>query len=652
MKKTLKARLILWIWGTAIVIFAAILYINYIFSRNDMKRNLRLNAETLARYYAKNFEEEFSQSVAIPRMTSIYLETSFEDINERDVKEYIKQTLKKNPHIYGSTIAFEPYSFIPDKKYFAPYYYNKEGKLAYVQLGSEEYDYFNLDWYKIPKEKSEDLWTEPYFDEGGGNIIMTTYSCPFYYKKEFKGIATVDVSLMKLTEEISKENVSFSGYVFIVSKKGVFVSFPDKDQILKGNIYNYNKELAKKMTSGEEGFIKTIEPLRKENSWIIYKPIKGADFSIGIVYPERMVIAGLYSLQQEVIMTGFAGLVVLLIVIIILSNSIVRPLTSLVEAVNRLGRGGLQISPEDQKERCTFTSFLREPAAEEKDTKISIDTNIYEVQTIEISFNNMVDSLKKYIQENQRITIEKERIENELTIAREIQMSVSPTNFPAFPERKDIDIFGKTTPAKEVGGDFFDFCFIDKERLAIVIGDATGKGVPAAIFMAVSRAFLKSTALKGYEPGECLRTVNDLLCSENYMDMFITVFYGVLNTSTGDLFYCNGGHNPPWIVKKDKIEKLEIASGPALGMFEEANYKTVKTRLEKSELIFTYTDGVDEAMDSFGNLFTNGRLKEILEKSYGFSPSDTVNKVQSAVEIFSEGAEQADDITMLAVKRM
>ena len=652
MKKTLKLRLIFWIWGTTIILFSILTYINYTYSRNEVEAYIKENAYNIARYYAKNFEYKFSRTAIIPEMAATHLKTSLRDSKEGEIKEYLLDILEENPHIYGSCIAFEPYEFNQEKEFFAPYYYFKDKKPAFVELGEKKnYDYLNQSWYTSAKEKGEPLWSEPYFDTGGGDTVMITYSVPFYYNSKFKGVVTADLCLKEMNEEIRKEDLLISGYIFIVSKEGAFLSCPDKKEILKGNIYNYDKQLASLMTSGEEGFIEAKDPFNSDNSWISFYPVKSSGFSIAVVYPEDEVMMAVYNLQKENIITASIGLIILLIIIILISNSIVRPLSSFVEDVNKLSYGELdQAAPLSEDANYNLTSFLRN--THDVSHRISVNTPIYEVRALETSFNNMICSLKKYIHENQSITAEKERMEKELSIAREIQMSVSPRKFPAFPDRKDIDIFGKTSPAKEVGGDFYDFFLIDEEHLGFLIGDAAGKGVPAAIFMAVSRAFLKATALKGYKPGECLKDANNLLCSEDYMDMFITVFYGILNTSTGKLVYSNGGHNPPYLIKDGTIENLEIASGPALGIFDGADYKTVETVMEKGNGLFLYTDGVDEAFDPEENLFTSERLEKILKEMEDFSPQKSIRKIYREVKKFAKGAPQADDITMVAIKHI
>jgi serine phosphatase RsbU (regulator of sigma subunit) len=373
-------------------------------------------------------------------------------------------------------------------------------------------------------------------------------------------------------------------------------------------------------------FVKISEPYQNGEAWIYIYPIRNGNFCIGFVYPYQEVMEEVYKLRNQTIISGVIGFSLLLIIIIILSNSITYPVTQLVEFVKKVAKGDLE-------------------------HKISVDTSTYEVRTLVISFNKMMDDLKKYIEENQKVTAEKERIANEIKVASRIQMSIIPQVFPAFPERKEIDIFAKIIPALEVGGDFYDFSFIDEDKLGFVIGDAAGKGVPAALFVAVSRSFLKATAtaMKSFEPGECLRHVNELLCSEDYMNMFITIFYGTLNVKTGELLYCNAGHNPAYIIKKDgTLECLNTVNGPALGAFSGVDYNTVK--LDMGDGIFLYTDGVTEAFNKEGELFSDKRLETILQNMEHFIPEESVKLVVDEVAKFADGAPQSDDITVMAVK--
>ncbi len=242
-------------------------------------------------------------------------------------------------------------------------------------------------------------------------------------------------------------------------------------------------------------------------------------------------------------------------------------------------------------------------------------------------------------------------LHKELEVASTIQKSILPSEFPPFPERHEFEIHAAMTPAMEVGGDFFDFFLIDEARLGFVIADVSGKGVPAALFMAVSRTLIKATALGGLAPEECLSQVNRVLTSENVSGMFVTVFYGVLDLSSGEVAYCSAGHNLPYVMRRDgRVEALERTGGLALGVFARAAYKSKRIRLETGDGLFLYTDGITEAMDADKNEFTDHRLEELLRKLPGKPLAEIIDGVVSEVTSFASGAPQADDMTTLVLR--
>jgi sigma-B regulation protein RsbU (phosphoserine phosphatase) len=203
--------------------------------------------------------------------------------------------------------------------------------------------------------------------------------------------------------------------------------------------------------------------------------------------------------------------------------------------------------------------------------------------------------------------------------------------------------------AKEVGGDFYDFFMIDQDRLGFVIGDVSGKGVPAAIFMAVSRTLIRATGLKGLPADECMNYVNNLLCNESVSCMFVTVFYGILNTSTGEIEYVNGGHNPPYVLSGSEIRKVEMTGGPILGCVEDFNYKSKKLQLKPGERLFLFTDGVTEAFNRNGEVYGDDRLELFLRSRLSSQIDDVVKESMVEINTYSAGMEQSDDITYLAI---
>ena len=246
--------------------------------------------------------------------------------------------------------------------------------------------------------------------------------------------------------------------------------------------------------------------------------------------------------------------------------------------------------------------------------------------------------------------IEKERLEEGLKLAHDIQMSMLPKTFPPFPERRELDIFAAITPAKKVGGDFYDFFFLDEDRLCFAIGDVSGKGVPAALFMAVVKTLFKAIAGRVQNPSDILSTINQEICRDNDSQMFTTLFCGILNTRTGEIKYSSGGHNPPYHLSRAGVQQVPKTGGRVLGLLEETSYGWGRLALGSSETIFFYTDGVTEAMDPAGQLFSERRVESILTQTKFASAREQIEHLTSQITLFAAGAEQSDDITALAIR--
>jgi len=260
-------------------------------------------------------------------------------------------------------------------------------------------------------------------------------------------------------------------------------------------------------------------------------------------------------------------------------------------------------------------------------------------------------TIKRYSENLKAETAARERIESELRIAHDIQNSMLPRIFPPFPERKEFDIFATMDPAKEVGGDFYDFFFIDNKKLCVIIGDVSGKGVPAALFMAISKTLFKTQALRGLPPREILTTVNDVLCLDNQMCMFVTVFCLILDTETGEVEYCNGGHNPPLLCTQNGcFEFINVPKGFVVGAMEHLQCEGKRLMLKPNDTIFLYTDGVTEAMNPKKELFSENRLKEGLELVKDNGLQDIVASMRREVSNHAQDEPQSDDITMLLLR--
>lgn len=261
----------------------------------------------------------------------------------------------------------------------------------------------------------------------------------------------------------------------------------------------------------------------------------------------------------------------------------------------------------------------------------------------------------RYIHESLQEHNQLESIKNDLVVAGDIQRTILPQTFPPFPELTDmIDIYATMVPARDVGGDFYDFFRIDDNRIGLVIADVSGKGVPASLFMAVSRTLLRATALRGGPSGECLSYVNKLLCKESLDSMFVTVFYGIYNCQTGIIDYTNAGHNPPYILRENGIiETLPVSSNFIIGVFDDLNFESAELWLEQGDSLLMYTDGVTEAFNEKREQFAEKRIEETLENVHkGATTQSLVTNVLQKVKEFAGSYPQSDDITLLAIRRI
>lgn len=299
---------------------------------------------------------------------------------------------------------------------------------------------------------------------------------------------------------------------------------------------------------------------------------------------------------------------------------------------------------------CGAARSMVENLENEESIQVSVHTG-NEIEELFDSFKQMYGDVKDYISKLSIVTAEKERIGAELDVAAHIQASMLPCIFPAFPERPEIDIYATMTPAKEVGGDFYDFFMVDDRHLAIVMADVSGKGVPASLFMVIGKTLIKDHTLPGRDLGEVFTAVNNLLCESNSEGLFITAFEGVLDLVTGDFTFVNAGHEMPFIYKAGgAFEPYKVRAGFVLAGMEDMCYKAGSMVLEPGDKLFQYTDGVTEATDMNNQLYGMKRLEEILNKVKDGTPDDILPAVKKDIDAFVGEAEQFDDITMLCLE--
>jgi phosphoserine phosphatase RsbU/P len=607
----------------------------------------------------------------------------------KHVDTYYREVEPKNPENVSvvtlppgisKNILKEQIDILSNMDYFFRPIYSNNDNLLSVYIGTKDgiykgfpwrstiaksYDPRKRGWYREALETKDLGWTNPYIDatpfpdryhDISKKIIVTCYKAVYDNKENFVGVVASDVTVKSLLKMINTQ-VEDIGTAYIIDKKGKVIAYSGKEiQFIYENSYNLletenedYRKVIKKMISGVTGFDRYYDDRGKEKV-LAYKPILSTGWSLVVEIPADKITASadmventfkeihertdtdidraVDSAQRNMIIAYILILIIIIFVGIKMSNKLSNPIIELTNYVELVGRGDL-------------------------DHNIEINTGD-EIQLLSESFNKMTKDLKLYIHELKETTAAKEKIENELEIAKRIQVSMLPRIFPPFPDRKEFDIFASMEPAKEVGGDYYDFFLIDENRLCFSIADVSGKGVPASLFMVIAKTLMKNEALRGIPAEEVLFNVNNMLVEDNDECLFVTAFICILNIATGEVEYSNAGHNPPLICRKDEneYEYLSLEKNFVVGGIPGFKFKRANLKLENGDILYLYTDGVTEAMDRDNKQYSELRLKKVLSEMkkdqrdvYGIE-----KMIKEDIEKFVDGAEQSDDITMAVIK--
>lgn len=633
--KSLSLKISISILTAVLLIFAAIIVYNYMISRDLLMQNVKERMMNLGDSKALQIDKMLESSQTIPQDFSFSLESAGYTLDE--MKENQLHILENNPEIFGCCIAFEAYAFDPDSFYYAPFTYRDGSDIAFKYLNSDEMNYFEQAWYKVPSQSKEASWSQPYFDEGGADVMMCTYSVPFYAEndqQDFQGIVTIDISLAYLLNFVDSIKPYEAGYAFLISNEGTIITNPVSDRVNGENLFqlaeerNYNtlREIAIDIVNGGSDFIPYDSPLLEEETWINYTPIQSSGWSLAIIIPEGEFMGDLYELNRDLLLIAVLGFIILLIIVVFISKRITKPLRTLSQAADDIGHGNFDV---------------KLPATQSKD----------EIAHLNASIRSMQKELKHYIRDLKETTAAKEKIESELQIARDIQQGIIPKIFPPFPDRESVDLYAVLDPARDVGGDLYDFFFVDDDHLCFTVGDVSGKGVPASLFMAITRTLLRARMDAKTSINEVMDAMNNELCLENDNAMFVTMFIGMLNVETGELEYCNAGHNYPFIlISNSKAKELKMTHGTPLGAMPDISYGITRMNLSDRDTLVLYTDGISEAIDLEENQYTELRLSNVIEKNAGSRPEIMTREILKDLHNFVGEADQFDDITMLVLK--
>ena len=519
----------------------------------------------------------------------------------------------------------------------------------------KSYDPRTRPWFIQAVKERGLIFTDVEVDAFSGDIGIVC-AMPVYVNGKLVAVVGSDLFLTTMQEQITASDAN-GGFLFVINQNGHVVFSPKTEGMFKVNLWTEAEDL-RKSSNTELGSL-VSDALQKKTDvrritvddkryYMVGAPLETVGWALIGAFNEEMAGAPAaqmketYGQIQEEAVSAYQqnfgrartmsqillGVLVVLLGAnaIILGKRIVRPLNKITKRIFELSESNLEFKMEEDFRTGD------------------------EIQTLAESFADISHKTVAYMDQIRRVTAEKERIGTELQMANQIQESVLPSIFPAFPERREFDIYASMDPAKEVGGDFYDFFLIDQDHLGMVMADVSGKGIPAALFMMASKIILQSVAMLGKSPAEVLTRTNEAVCSNNRMEMFVTVWFGILDLRTGIVTASNAGHEYPVVRRADHYEVMRDKHGVAIGVIDGAKYTEYTMQLEPGDRLFLYTDGLPEATNREDEMFGLERVIETLNTKREDNVMETLKDMSEAVDVFVGEAEQFDDLTMLCVE--
>ena len=566
----------------------------------------------------------------------------------------MKRIVELNPHIRSCGISFRE-NYYPQKgRWFCPYAQRRDSDSIVIMqtIGGKQQDYLNEAWFQEAMKAKGGYWSKPFFDSSDQKTPLVAYLVPIRDERDSTvAVLGVDLSLEFLAGDISRKFISNTDnsekwsaekemYYIITDSTGIYLVHPDKQRIIRQNF----NDIAKSTADPSDDYVGRI--LLKEHGsghlmsdddgndlmidgeevMINYKSLEHTPWTMALVLPTFYIEVISYIIGGVLLFFILIGLIVVFFTGRRRIKKAVRPLNQLAASADEVAKGNFKTRLPDIKSRD-------------------------EIHQLRDSFENMQHSLARYVNELRDTTAQKAVMESELKIAHDIQMDMLPKTFPPYPERDDIDIYGTLTPAKAVGGDLFDF-YIRDNQLFFCVGDVAGKGIPASMFMAVTRSLFRNISAHVALPDRIAYALNNALTEGNETNMFVTLFTGVLDLTTGHLCYCNAGHNAPLLLGR-VVGDLPCLPNLPLGIMGDFQFEAQEVDIDRETTIFLFTDGLNEAENALHEQFGDERIKEVANRllaKHEHQPINITYEMYQAVHTFVGGAEQSDDLTMLAIQ--
>ncbi len=627
-KMSFQTKLYLYILLLTVFMFGSIAVVFNRYNRIHDEELGALYTFALQNATLQNIEDELEWMETTVEFTVRYV-MDRRDMNHQDALKFIGQLVKNNALLLG--VGYISYDNADPAKAPVDYVYElPDGTLEYNAMSREQYNYIQTEWFRTAVKEDKGQWTEPYVDKTGTHRMVASYAQTIKDKDgKLRGVVVADVALGDLSDELNTVQPFKSGYSFMVSRKGTVIAHPDTSLIMKEDINSLARRLddcdydtlASKMLAGKKGALHC--DLDGTDVLVCYAPLPHVGWMVASVCPYSTVKSEMGSVTFTVMAISIVGIILLLVCFSVLISHMVRPLQEMTDAAYRIAQGNFDVPL----------------------PKMSTDGDFGKLHA---AFAHMQHSIKAYVRDLESATKERERIKSELDVAHRIQMEILPTDFVLPRGYENIDIDAYLKPARSVGGDFYDF-WLEDGKMYFAIGDVSGKGIAAAMVMAMTCTLFRSLVSKHESTSEIMSLLNKMLTRNNQTEMFVTMLIGVIDTQTGELTYCNAGHTAPFLFSDKGCSQLPLLPKLPLGLFDSVTYVEQKYTMQENQSLLLYTDGLTEAENEERGQMGTQCVKEILDGMGDKTPHEVIVEIRRQLKRFVGKAEQSDDLTLFAI---
>lgn len=634
MSKSITTRLIVVLTFFATLIISIGMLVDYRLSRDEILERLQVESQDTISAVIIDLENLLDGVEGSTLFLARILEQR--DYTRPGLEQMLKDIVENSEDTFGASIALNP-AMVEDPLGFAPYYYHKEGILSYTDLAGEQYNYRDQAWYTEAIAVGKPTWIEPYFDEGGGNILMTTFAVPVYRvdtlgARFLYAVVTADVALQEIHNYLRRLRLGNSGFGTLLSRTGIILSGKNPDNIMRhyseahSDILDVQtwREMFSSALAGQSVTRQLQCPEVAGKCVIRMDALHSTGWPVGVIYSEKEILAPLHQYEIKAAILGLVTVLLLALAVYTVTRSITRPLTALAKASDDMARGDLNTPL---------------PAARGDD----------EVARLVRSFSAMKKDLKNHIADLEAATASRSRLEGELAAAREIQMSMLPQGGEALEQVEQYDLWARVRPAKSVGGDLYSY-YRSGRQLFIAVGDVSDKGVPAALFMAKAISLIHQLVAVDSDPAAAMADLNNALEAGNDNCMFVTLFLGVLDLDTLQLRFASAGHTPPSLLRMNAITVLPQDDGAALGLATDLEYPLNTLQLQAADRLAIYTDGIDESFNEQAQMFGFERFNQCFAQTGQMPVALAGPEIFQAVDAHAGATAQSDDITLLLLQ--